>query len=59
MLHDETVYKDPSRFNPDRFISRDGGRVEQDPREIAFGFGRRYDIRPPARGEHTLTFVHT
>jgi cytochrome P450 len=41
MLHDERVYREPSRFNPERFLSQDGKPVERDPRQIAFGFGRR------------------
>ncbi|KAJ7596054.1 cytochrome P450 [Mycena floridula] len=38
MTHDPNVYKDPSRFNPDRFL---GESPEQDPRDFIFGFGRR------------------
>lgn len=35
---DPTIYNDPSTFNPDRFID-DPSTL--DPREWAFGFGRR------------------
>jgi Cytochrome P450 len=42
MLHDETLYKDPMAFNPDRFI---GDNKELDPRNLVFGFGRRYAAR--------------
>ncbi|KAI0036969.1 cytochrome P450 [Vararia minispora EC-137] len=41
MLHDPAVYKDPLHFNPDRFVDSPGHSAEQDPRVIAFGFGRR------------------
>jgi hypothetical protein len=39
MLHNENVYKDPLTFNPERFL---GTSPEQDPSDIAFGFGRRW-----------------
>jgi hypothetical protein len=39
MMHDRRQYKDPERFMPERFL---GQSPERDPREIAFGFGRRY-----------------
>ena len=42
MLHDETVYPEPFRFNPDRFMK--DGRLNlavRDPDHAAFGFGRR------------------
>ncbi|KAJ7753359.1 cytochrome P450 [Mycena maculata] len=38
LLHDETVYKNPMEFNPDRFVGTD---AERDPRDFCFGFGRR------------------
>ena len=39
MLHDEEVYHEPERFNPQRF---DGVHAnEEDPRKVLFGFGRR------------------
>ncbi|KAF8814222.1 cytochrome P450 [Phlegmacium glaucopus] len=38
MMHDPKVYPDPMSFNPERFL---GPNMEQDPREICFGFGRR------------------
>ncbi|OCH95985.1 cytochrome P450 [Obba rivulosa] len=40
-LHDRQLYTDPYEFNPDRFIAQPGRDAEQDPREFAFGFGRR------------------
>ncbi|KAF9531077.1 cytochrome P450 [Crepidotus variabilis] len=38
MLHDPQVYSNPFVFRPERFL---GPQPEPDPREIAFGFGRR------------------
>jgi cytochrome P450 len=44
MLRDEEVYPDPNVFNPDRFIKEGvlSFQETRDPREIIFGFGRRY-----------------
>ena len=41
LLHDPKTYADPMTFNPDRFIATPGREVERDPRDFAFGFGRR------------------
>lgn len=43
MFTDDSVYKDPDAFKPERFIARerDGYEPEQDPRVAVFGFGRR------------------
>jgi cytochrome P450 len=38
MLHDESVYPEPMKFDPTRFI---GENQQPDPRELAFGWGRR------------------
>lgn len=38
LLHDESIYKNPMEFNPDRFL---GVAAERDPRDFCFGFGRR------------------
>jgi cytochrome P450 len=40
MMNDPREYKNPERFMPERFL---GENPERDPRELAFGFGRRYD----------------
>lgn len=39
--HDPEVHHEPTRFNPERFLSIDGSQPEQDPRTYTFGFGRR------------------
>jgi cytochrome P450 len=39
MMNNPDLYKDPKRFIPERFL---GANPERDPREIVFGFGRRY-----------------
>ncbi|EKM54955.1 uncharacterized protein PHACADRAFT_194981 [Phanerochaete carnosa HHB-10118-sp] len=47
ILHDPTVYSDPTAFNPERFLRRTpDGELELDPdmpnpADVAFGFGRR------------------
>ncbi|KAA1477980.1 cytochrome P450 [Dentipellis sp. KUC8613] len=41
MLHDEKLYQDPVAFKPERFINTAEKVSECDPRNIAFGFGRR------------------
>ncbi|THV05395.1 cytochrome P450 [Dendrothele bispora CBS 962.96] len=41
MTHDEQTYSDPMEFKPERFLANDGRKVETDPRETVFGFGRR------------------
>ncbi|ELU39519.1 cytochrome P450 [Rhizoctonia solani AG-1 IA] len=38
MLWDSNAYQDPEKFNPSRFL---GPRLESNPEEIIFGFGRR------------------
>ena len=43
MLHDPQVYPEPSKFNPERFL---GSQPQQDPRNVSFGFGRRYVCFP-------------
>ncbi|KZT28739.1 cytochrome P450 [Neolentinus lepideus HHB14362 ss-1] len=38
LLHDPDTYADPESFRPERFL---GENPERDPRDFAFGFGRR------------------
>jgi hypothetical protein len=44
ILRDETLYPDPDTFNPDRFMDKVDEQTQKsrDPRNFAFGFGRRY-----------------
>ncbi|KAG2039206.1 cytochrome P450 [Suillus americanus] len=41
MLHDPQTYANPSEFNPERFLAKEGKEPETDPRTVCFGFGRR------------------
>lgn len=43
MTHDPRRYRNPTVFNPERFIPSEGRHVEPDPYDVVFGFGRRYD----------------
>ncbi|KAF8158874.1 cytochrome P450 [Mycena galopus ATCC 62051] len=40
MVHDESIYPHPDKFNPERFLTTDG-QLNADDRILAFGFGRR------------------
>ncbi|KAF9036068.1 cytochrome P450 [Hymenopellis radicata] len=42
LTHDPRTYKDPMKFNPDRFMSSEDSKAELDPRQLCFGFGRRF-----------------
>ncbi|KAJ6598116.1 cytochrome P450 [Mycena vulgaris] len=40
MVHDEAVYPDPEKFQPERFLNANG-QLDADDNILAFGFGRR------------------
>lgn len=40
-LHDPKVYSDPMTFNPEKFLDTETHHAENDPHNLAFGFGRR------------------
>ncbi|KAG2116847.1 cytochrome P450 [Suillus clintonianus] len=44
MLNNPRTYTNPSQFNPERFLAKDGQELELDPRTICFGFGRRHRL---------------
>ncbi|KAG1789013.1 uncharacterized protein HD556DRAFT_826475 [Suillus plorans] len=41
MLNDPQTSANPSQFNSERFLARDGEEPETEPRTMCFGFGRR------------------
>ncbi|KAF5375318.1 hypothetical protein D9757_009670 [Collybiopsis confluens] len=41
MMHDNDTYPKPDIFDPDRFTGVNGRKIEDDPRQVVFGFGRR------------------
>ena len=41
MTHEESVYPDPFTFKPERFFD-ENGKLKDEDRILAFGFGRRY-----------------
>lgn len=41
ILRDEDMYKEPLKFNPERFLTTRENGPEPDPLEYIFGFGRR------------------
>ncbi|WYZ42267.1 hypothetical protein EsH8_V_001162 [Colletotrichum jinshuiense] len=40
-MNNPEVYKEPSQFQPERFLEVEGREPEPDPRRYVFGFGRR------------------
>ncbi|EJD47045.1 cytochrome P450, partial [Auricularia subglabra TFB-10046 SS5] len=41
IFHDEKNYPNSFAFDPERYLGADGGEINRDSREFAFGFGRR------------------
>ncbi|THU76423.1 cytochrome P450, partial [Dendrothele bispora CBS 962.96] len=41
ILHDERAYPDPLKFNPERFVQKEGEKLPPSPLLYAFGYGRR------------------
>ena len=44
-MHDPSIYPSPTDFKPERYfehpVSVEGAEINPDPRNLAFGFGRR------------------
>ncbi|EPS98969.1 hypothetical protein FOMPIDRAFT_1125292 [Fomitopsis schrenkii] len=57
MHRDPQRYHCPERFNPDRYLPRDGNDPETDPRQMVFGFGRRSSFKGAQLAEATLFLV--
>ena len=46
MNNDDDVYSRPDTFRPERFMEMDPQTLESlDPRNVVFGFGRRYVVQ--------------
>ncbi len=44
ILHDEEVYPEPSKFDPERFLKNESVSFELQPDpNFSFGYGRRYE----------------
>ncbi|KAF7374506.1 O-methylsterigmatocystin oxidoreductase [Mycena sanguinolenta] len=57
MTRDESIYPEPERFNPDRFLNADG-KLNDDDTVLTFGFGRRICVgRHNADATLWATFV--
>ena len=47
-MHDPAIYPDPYVFDPERYLRRSDDGVNPDPRNFAFGYGRRSVARLPS-----------
>ncbi|NWU90548.1 CP1A5 protein, partial [Upupa epops] len=59
--HDEKLWKDPLRFNPERFLSADGTKVNKEDGEkvLIFGLGKRRCIGEPIAKWQVFLFLST
>ncbi|NXK37344.1 CP1A5 protein, partial [Piprites chloris] len=59
--HDEKLWKDPETFNPERFLSADGTRVNKEDGEkvLIFGLGKRKCIGEPIARWQVFLFLST
>ncbi|NWR33509.1 CP1A5 protein, partial [Tachuris rubrigastra] len=59
--HDEKLWKDPETFNPERFLSADGTKVNKEDGEkvLIFGLGKRRCIGEPIARWQVFLFLST
>ncbi|NWQ59641.1 CP1A5 protein, partial [Neopipo cinnamomea] len=59
--HDEKLWKDPETFNPERFLSADGTKVNKQDGEkvLVFGLGKRRCIGEPIARWQVFLFLST
>ncbi|XP_027743899.1 cytochrome P450 1A5-like isoform X1 [Empidonax traillii] len=59
--HDEKLWKDPETFNPERFLSADGTKVNKEDGEkvLVFGLGKRRCIGEPIARWQVFLFLTT
>jgi hypothetical protein len=44
ILHNPEAYPNPFQFDPTRHLSSSGAKPQPDPRDVAFGWGRRFVV---------------
>ncbi|TFY68080.1 hypothetical protein EVJ58_g1237 [Rhodofomes roseus] len=49
VLHDPILYPEPDKVIPERYLGEPNEDLNPDPRDFAFGYGRRYDQRTPCK----------
>ena len=57
MLHDPSLYPHPDEVIPERYLDRIDGSLNPDPKNFAFGYGRRY-VASESRQIESLTRDH-